>query len=173
MLYFEYTLIQCPACKKVVDFHFMHVSTLLGPPVVECRRCAAVAPTGRIEWWQMEEATKVRFFAISFLYMVLAYFFGGLSMNTALYAMRTARWRSDWGLQEPMFWFGGIAWVVLVIVIQEYRIGRSLKRKDEPEPKAMRQSFWTFQLNGQGKVALLMMFIPALCWVLGVIASNF
>ena len=73
--------------------------------------------------------------------------------------------RDEWGVAEPTFWVGGSAWVYFVGLIQVLRVGSSTKRKKAKNQTPLRRSLWSFQVGGQAKVLLLLLFIPAVCWI--------
>jgi hypothetical protein len=163
---------KCPSCNCAVDVHILFLSSLLGPRAVVCHWCGTVVQTDRIEWWQMSGLAKWWFFAVSFFYLVLAFLAGGLSINTALHFLETGQWRKDWGINEPTFWIGGGVWAGLVVLIQLYRIARSSKRQNEPEEKPLRGSLLSFQVGGQIKLLVLLLLVPAVCWVVGWIGRQ-
>ena len=143
----------------------MHFTTLIGPPAVECHWCGEVVGTARIEWWEMPWQGKAWFFGLSLLYLVLACLLGGLSTNVALHLLQTGEIRGDWGVAEPTFWIGGGVWAYFVGLIQALRVASSVKRKKPKYQGPLRRSLWSFQVGGQVKVLLLLLLIPAVCWI--------
>jgi len=170
LIYVKAAFVKCPSRTSAVDVHFLYLSSLLGPSAVVCHRCGTVVQTDRIEWWMMSGRGRWWFFAVSVFYTVLAFLLGGLSTNTALRFLATGEWRKDWGFNEPTFWIGGAAWAGLLVLIQLYRISRSFNTQKENEKMPLRRSIWSFQVGGQLKFLLLLMIVPALCWVIGWIA---
>jgi hypothetical protein len=161
----QVSYVKCPECNVAVDMHLLHISTLLGPPEVECHWCRAGVRTDRAEWWEMNWRVKCWFFAISSLYMVLIYFAGGLSTSEAIHFAQEGEWRQGWGIQEPAFWISGTVWSTLVALVQLYRIHRSLARKMSDEKKPLAGSWWSFQTGGQLKTLLLLLAIPGMSWI--------
>jgi hypothetical protein len=172
LIHVKAAYVRCPSCNSAVDVHFLFLTSLLGPPAVVCHWCGTVVPTDRIEWWQMSWQGRCWFIAVSLLYAVLAIFFGGLSTTTALRFLETGEWRKDWGINEPNFWIGGGIWAGLVVLIQLYRITVSAGRKKEHEEKPLRRHLWSFQVGGQVKFLVLLLFVPAVCWVMGWIGRR-
>jgi hypothetical protein len=168
----EAELLKCPSCKCAVDVHVLGFTSLLGPQAVLCHWCGTAVRTDRMEWWQMALRAKIWFFFASLFYAVLAYFAGGLSTNSALHLLETGQWRKDWGIDEPSFWLGGGAWASLVVFLQFYRITRSLRRRKELEEKPLRCSLLSFQVGGQIKLLILLLLVPAVCWVVGWIGRR-
>jgi hypothetical protein len=164
--------VKCPQCTCAVDGHFFSLTSLLGPAAVECHWCGTVVPTGRIEWWEMGWPAQLWFLGVSLFYIALAGFLGGESSRTALGAWETGEWQGGWGIGEPGFWAGAVAWGGLVILIQLYRVARSLARRGAPQQTPLRHSLWSIQVGGQLKVFLVLILIPFLCWFAGWAAGH-
>jgi len=163
----EVGIVKCPSCNCAVDFHVLNYSSLLGPTAVECHWCGTIVGSDRQEWWQMHSRHKTWFFCVSFVYVILAVFSGGLGTTTGLYFLKSGgHWREEWGLEEPAFWIGGIVWGIIVILIQLYRIRCSLNRNTELEQIPLRRSLWSFQVGGQIKLLVLLFVFPTICWVI-------
>jgi hypothetical protein len=172
MVYVETALNKCPSCNCAVDSHIMHLTSLLGPGAVKCHWCGTTVQTDRMEWWEMGTQAKTWFFGFSLLYTVLAFFLGGLSTNTALHFLETGRWRDEWGIAEPAFLIGGSAWASLVILVQLYRIRCSVKRNQESTNEPLRGSLLSFQVGGQVKFLLLILIVPAVCWLVHLVTVK-
>ena len=108
---------------------------------------------------------KSWFLGVSLFYLVLAVLFGGLGTNVGLTFWQTGDWRPDWGMEEPSFWMGGMAWGILILLIQLYRIKCSIGRNNELEKAPLCHSLWSLQVGGQIKILILLLLLPALCWV--------
>jgi|SRR5579872_998745 len=162
--------VKCPACNCAVDAHVLSISSVLGPPAVVCHWCGGVVATGRMEWWHMNWLGKSWFIGISVFYAALAFFLGGLSANTAFRFLTTGEWTNEWGITDPAFRVGGGAWAAVVALTQVYRIICSARRKKELELKPLRWSLLSFQVGGQLKFIILLLLLPAVCWVVGWIA---
>jgi hypothetical protein len=170
LIHVKTAYVRCPSCNCAVDVHVLFLTSLLGPPAVACHRCGTAVPTDRIEWWQMEWRARCWFFGVSLFYAALALFAGGLSTTTSLRFLETGAWRQDWRMDEPAYWVGGGIWAGLVVLIQLYRVVSSSVRKKKLEEKPMPRPTWSFQVGGQIKFLVLLLLVPAVCWVIGWVA---
>jgi hypothetical protein len=118
----------------------------------------------------MRSAGKIWFFGVSLFYAALAYFLGGASTTDAVSLFKSGKSHDGWGLNDPTFQVGGVVWASLVVLIQLYRIFCSVGRKREAALKPLRWNMLSFQTGGQGKFIVLLMIIPAVCWIVRLIS---
>src|SRR4051794_38896622 len=71
-----YVVLRCPSCHCTLDTHLSEVSSGLGPPVYECRKCGAPSPSGRTEWPEMSSWQRLRYVGLSFVYAAACGFLG-------------------------------------------------------------------------------------------------
>jgi hypothetical protein len=161
------TLVKCPRCNVAVDIHWGDLSTNLGPPAVQCRWCGASAATDRIEWREMGRRRRTWFIFISLLYLVTAFFLGGLSVTSGIQLLKNGMVRKNWGIAEPAFWIGGGFLVVTVCLVQAYRIYRSELRHNRFEPSILRgHALLDLEISGQSKMLQLLLIFPGICWII-------
>jgi hypothetical protein len=167
MHFIEVGFVKCRKCSVAVDAHVMNFTSLLGPRLVTCHWCGATVQTDRIEWWQMRRGAKIWFFVASLIYVILAALLGGLSSRESISLWTTGEMPRGWGLDEPVFWCGAGIWSALIVLIQVYRLKRSLARRHQSEDEPLRRVLLTLQVGGQIKVLALLLLIPAACWAGG------
>jgi hypothetical protein len=98
------------------------------------------------------------------VYLVIAFLLGGLAVTSGLQLLKDGTW-GRWQLSEPIFWISGIS-CAAVLLIQIYRIKRSLARHNNSDERILRRPFLSFQVNGQLKTLLVLAPFPATCWAI-------
>jgi hypothetical protein len=111
-----------------------------------------------MEWSQMTFAQRMRTVWISLVYVGLVGFLGGYSYGICLdfWAKRPISNRVP-DFTGPVFRTGFAAWGAFVVLLQSYRIIRSMNRKGEH-----RHWFWNLETWMQLKCLVLLMAIPTL-----------
>ena len=154
----------CPTCGKSIDTRMYGLSSGLGPPMLRCGGCAQLIKTTRREVAQMGPLRVVWLLLASGILVLGGGLMGGLSMAITRSFWIPGTWPDK--LSFDHFFQDGLIWGSLMIALQVYRVIRSLLRSgDEPFPA----SYWNLQIDMQGKMAVLLTFIPVGSWLLSLV----
>jgi hypothetical protein len=148
----------------MIETTLVGLSTLLGPSLLQCRRCGRLLLSHRREWADRTARGKAWYVNVSLVYVV------GLAAFAYLlyaFACSLARYPS-WRLPAVGAALVGTATAAL----QAYRVARSLRRTRPAQRAPQRPSFWNLDWCLPQKVfAVLALSTALLAWALRIASS--
>jgi hypothetical protein len=146
----------CRCCGKVLDLG-LWISGGLGPTLIECPRCHAIAHSHRHEWADMSWSERVAYLLASALYVVVTLAIVAASLGPLRYGVP--------GVPAYLFPY---LWAGTVIPLQMLRIRNSLART-ATFPRIPRRAFLgSLDLGIQWKFLVFVLVAPRLllsAWV--------
>jgi hypothetical protein len=147
--------VRCPFCLELAEGG-VGASCLLGPPLLECRRCRAGFLSFRREWADMGAAARVWFLAASAAYVAVV---AGLAFCMTVSAFFIVRAPAPGWVTAAHAggWAAGV---------QGFRFFRSLRRTRAAERRPVRPSFWSLDLGWKARfLAGMALTTVALAWL--------
>jgi hypothetical protein len=150
------TWLSCPQCGRYFDFRIGEYDFYyyLGPSTYCCSGCGAIYRSGRTEWKELPLLGKLAFVFFSVVLGCVAGFMGGMCMGiAAYYATHGPAWEipGEWVVGGPWFWVGFTSWATVVLLLQVYRVVRSIQRSAAAQPVPFRTTFFNLQVSLFGK----------------------
>jgi hypothetical protein len=136
--------LHCPFCAAMIEESLIGLSTLLGPSLLQCRKCARLIVSHRREWRDRSMSGRVWYVLISVVYVLVCAVLAFLATLCACAIMRT-----------PALWVSALAaalWAMVILGVQVLRVVRSLRRTRLVERPAVRATFWSLDFYLPQKV---------------------
>jgi len=150
--------VRCPFCLELAEGS-VGVSCLLGPPLLECRRCRGVFLSNRREWADLGAAGRAWFAGASAAYVAAA---AGLAFGLTVSAFFIVRASAPWWVTAAHAAF----WAAAVVGVQGFRLFRSLRRTAAVERRPVRPSFWGLDFGWKQRfLAGVVLTTVALAWL--------
>jgi hypothetical protein len=150
--------VRCPFCLELAEGG-VGLSCLLGPPLLECRRCRAVFLSFRREWTDIGAAARVWFLAASMAYLAVV---AGLAFGMTVSAFFIVRAPAPWWVAAAHS--GG--WAAAAAGVQGFRFFRSQRRTRAVERRPVRPSFWGLDFGWKARfLAGMVLTTVALGWL--------
>jgi hypothetical protein len=157
--------VHCPFCLALVETTLVGISTLLGPSLLQCRKCGRPFVSHRREWRDRGALGRAWYVGVSLGYVLIC---AGLAFLVTLVACALAR--------VPIGWFpacGAALWGTAVIVLQVWRVARSARRTRSSERIAHRPTFWSLDFFLPQKVLLgMILSAGVLAWLARLAAAR-
>ena len=128
--------VRCPYCLQLAEQYVVGLSSGLGPPLMQCRKCGGLFLSLRREWIDMPPWRKAWFVAASVLYAEALAVGVAAATAFALFVVRASL--PVWAVV-----LHAAGWAAAVPVVQGWRIARSLRRTRSPERTPYRPSRWS------------------------------
>jgi hypothetical protein len=122
----SYTIYSCPKCSLFVDLIISDISSGIGSPTAICSGCRNKVNTGRKEYDLMDWKDKLKFYAVSALYVFFVGGMGGM-LTYGSYKFLTEGTKAK-GENFSQIFLLGCFWAASVIIIQFLRVEESKKR---------------------------------------------
>jgi hypothetical protein len=150
--------VRCPFCFELAEGG-VGVRCLLGPPLLECRRCRAVFLSNRREWADLGAAGRAWFAGASALYVVAV---AALAFGLTVSAFFIVRASVPWWVTAVHTGF----WAAATVGVQGFRLVRSLRRTRGVERRPVRPSFWGLDFAWKARFMLGMVLTTVvLAWL--------
>lgn len=152
----------CPHCQCPIEVRLFAISSLLGPPQIDCLKCQRGIQLGRSEWPNMTLNGRVWFLLVTVIYMIMVGVLTGnftdqiwqlWSLNERIVNMRTS---------SPIFQVAACVGACSVIPLQIYRIIASGRRARSEYKLTLSEFLFGLQWNLQAKCLLLFLFVWAI-----------
>jgi hypothetical protein len=154
--------VHCPYCLELVENTLTGLSTLLGPSLLQCRRCAQPLRSHRWEWSDGSEIAQAWYVAVSFVYVVVCAAIAGVCTAFACRAMHVP-------VLTPAT-VAAVAWALAITTLQIVRVIRSIRRVRAVNRQPVKTSFWCLDCFLPQKIlAALVLSAAGIAWVLWLI----
>jgi uncharacterized protein YacL len=145
-MHYRYITAQCSKCKRVLYMKIteimgaIRVNSGLGPNTVICSSCNNTMTTENREWQQMSTPSRIWYCILSIVYGLIIGFMTTIPIKIADEALFKRNLPAELVI-------GFI--VVIVLLIQLFRIQLSNRRMKENQESSKVISFWTWETNLQ------------------------
>jgi hypothetical protein len=150
--------VHCPFCWQLIETTLIGLSTLLGPSLLQCRKCGRLLVSHRQEWSDRSGAAKAWFVAVSLIYVAGC---AGLAF--------VCTWCACVIVRAPVVWLpaaAATAWGTGVASLQIWRVASSHRRTGGGERRAHRPGFWSLDFFLPQKVSAgIALSAAALAWL--------
>lgn len=157
MIHFNYY--RCPKCRKIYDFWFFGLSTMIGPEYIKCSKCQEVSKTPRLEWKQFDGKTKVKSVAVSALYLgfigyVLGYYISDIENN-----LNKKPITKLFDVPYEEFWYYHLSGAMIVLSILLMKFTRSHERFNRNPDEPSQEGLFSFSVTWGMQVKVLVMVV--------------
>jgi hypothetical protein len=150
---------------ELVEYTPIGLSTLLGPGLLQCRKCKETLRSHRWEWVDGSRIAKAWYVALSVVYVVVCAAVAWIF--TAFACLVT---------HVPVLWPATLAatgWAAAVAGLQFIRVARSIRRGHSVTRAPVRPSFWCLDCFLPQKIlAGLLLSAATIAWVLWLVRTE-
>jgi hypothetical protein len=118
----------CPHCGCPLEFQIFAVSSLLGPSDVNCLKCRNPVHLQRVEWLEMPTWTRIRYVAISLIYVFMVGLLTGNFIDQAFQLWRLDAQIVNLRYHSMVYLVSACVGGISVAFLQVYRVVASRKR---------------------------------------------